>query len=328
VLHREGQHEHEMQNLEDRWEAMVSRLGSESFPDFLRVHWNSRRPLVRQTELFKVIRRNVRNREEAFALLRDMDADVDPYLGLRDPESSNWHPSLKDLARVLKMFTVRQPYSFLLACYRTFSLAEFEDIFRAIVVISFRYNVVVGGATQEQERAYSAAANKLIRGEATSKAQAISLLSSIYPEDNRFKAAFADKIIRTTDARNNRVVRYILCRLEKHLTTTDLDFTGETFGVEHVLPQSPHDGWSQFTDEQVEAFTYRLGNMTLLSTNQNRDLGNLSYSEKRAVYSASTFAVTRHLGENYSDWGPEQIAAHQTWMANQATAIWRIAQFG
>ena len=47
VLHRNGEHAHEMKALEDRWEAMVSRLGSESFPDFLRIHWISRKTSVR-----------------------------------------------------------------------------------------------------------------------------------------------------------------------------------------------------------------------------------------------------------------------------------------
>lgn len=55
VLHRDGHHEHEMKTLETRWEAMVGRLGSESFPDFLRIHWNSRHSFVRQTELLKLL---------------------------------------------------------------------------------------------------------------------------------------------------------------------------------------------------------------------------------------------------------------------------------
>lgn len=70
VLHRDGQHEHELRTLDDRWERIVGRLGAESFPDFLRVHWISRRSFVRQTELFKVIRGQVAGKAEVFALLR------------------------------------------------------------------------------------------------------------------------------------------------------------------------------------------------------------------------------------------------------------------
>lgn len=79
VLHRDGGHEQEMKNLEDRWEAMVGRLGSESFPDFLRVHWNSRHAFVRQTELFKTIRNRLKDREAVFGLIRTMEEDLDIY---------------------------------------------------------------------------------------------------------------------------------------------------------------------------------------------------------------------------------------------------------
>lgn len=52
VLNKANQHAHEMQALEDRWESMVSRLGAESFPDFLRTHWISRKTFVRQSDIF------------------------------------------------------------------------------------------------------------------------------------------------------------------------------------------------------------------------------------------------------------------------------------
>ena len=52
LLHREGQHEAELRSLDHRWERIVGRLGAESFPDFLRSHWISRRTFVRQSDLF------------------------------------------------------------------------------------------------------------------------------------------------------------------------------------------------------------------------------------------------------------------------------------
>ena len=56
VFSRGNPHESEISNLEDRWEGIVGLLGSESFPEFLRVFWNSRNRLVRKADLFKVIR--------------------------------------------------------------------------------------------------------------------------------------------------------------------------------------------------------------------------------------------------------------------------------
>jgi hypothetical protein len=50
------------------------------------------------------------------------------------------------------------------------------------------------------------------------------------------------------------------------------------------------------------------------------------YAAKRAVFEQSGFAITRKLATDHAEWTPERIAAHQNWMAAQATAIWRIAQ--
>ena len=41
-------HESELKALEEPWEHIVGMLGSESFPEFLRVYWNSRHTLCPQ----------------------------------------------------------------------------------------------------------------------------------------------------------------------------------------------------------------------------------------------------------------------------------------
>ena len=66
-------HETKMQVLEDRWERIVGVLGRESFPEFLRFYWNSHHKLIRKTDLFNAVRRNVTTRQEAFSLIRDFD---------------------------------------------------------------------------------------------------------------------------------------------------------------------------------------------------------------------------------------------------------------
>lgn len=324
VLHREGQHEHEMKSLETRWESMVGQLGSESFPDFLRIHWNSRFSFVRQTELFKTIRNRISSRDAVFDLIRNMEEDVDTYMALTQPDASTWPPVHKDFARDLRMFSVRQPFPLLLAARRQFSDCDFESILRACAMISFRYNVIGGQPTNEQERVYNAVAEKLSRRQITDPAAVVRSLSNVYPGDDAFKSAFCEKSLRTTQSRNKRVVRYILCALEKRLGGADLDFDSDSFNIEHILPGNPEQGWEAFPEDDVDALVYRLGNMTLMARGANRDVGNLPYITKRQSYAQSAYAITRKVSEDNADWTPERISARQNWMANQATAIWRI----
>ncbi|MCP5267793.1 MAG: DUF262 domain-containing protein [Zoogloeaceae bacterium] len=326
VLDRGGETDHELRNLEDRWEAIVGRLQSENFPDFLRVHWNSRRSFARQADLFKTIRTQVSTAEAVFQLLRNMEEDLDTYLALSSPEPSDWPLEDKQLAGVLKTFRVRQPFPLLLAAKRIFDAPDFTGLLRATVVISMRFNVIGSYSTAEQERKYNEVAERVARNELKNLGQALQSLRSIYPDDAAFRTAFAEKAIRTTDSRNNRVVRLILCALEKHLSGQAHDFASDAFNIEHVLPQNAPDGWGGIGNDDAEALVYRLGNMTLLQAGANRDLGNLDYAQKRTTYQQSGFAITKKLGDDHAEWTPERIAAQQNWMAAQATAIWRIAQ--
>lgn len=108
VLDRRRETDHELRVLEERWEAIVGRLQSENFPDFLRVHWNSRRSFARQADLFKTIRAQIQTPEAVFRLLREMEEDLDTYLALSSPEPSDWPQDDKLLAGSLKTFRVRQ----------------------------------------------------------------------------------------------------------------------------------------------------------------------------------------------------------------------------
>lgn len=326
VLHKQNEHLNEMKALEDRWESMVSRLGSESFPDFLRSHWNSRKNFARQSDLFKTIRGKVTDRAAVFELLRDMEEDMDTYLALTNPEASHWNAALKSYAQQLRMFRVRQPFSLIMAAHRALPEAHFATVLRACTMIAFRYNVIGNLPTNEQERTYYAAAQKLNQGVSSSSIQVLESLQEIYPKDDAFKAIFSEKNIRTTDSRNNRVVRYILCELERQHSGQDNDFESDTFNVEHVLPQNPETGWEQFTDEDVETMVYRIGNMALLAKGANKDIGNAAYTIKRPILQASGFGLTQKLGEENADWTPDRIAARQKLLAKLATAVWRIDQ--
>ncbi len=328
VVHGAGGHEHEMRTLEERWETIVGKLGSESVPDFLRVYWNSLNPLTRHSDLFKAIRGSVIDKAGVFTLLRNMDRDVDIYAALGDADDAMWTAEQKKHVAELAMYNVRQPYALLLAARRELADAEFTRVLRACAIMSFRYNVIGNLATNEQERVYNAVAEKIARKELASTADILKALRPVYPSDEQFRAAFTEKQIRTTTARNRQVVRYIMFEIERQVSNRAFDYTSDKYNIEHVLPEHPGDNWTTFTDDQADRCVFRIGNLTPLATGQNRDLGNVAYMEKKPVYEQSEFEITRRIASENADWTPDQIAARQRWLANQATAIWRISEKG
>ncbi|MBK8625084.1 MAG: DUF262 domain-containing protein [Saprospiraceae bacterium] len=326
VVHDQNQDEHELSNLETRWEELVGKLGSESFPDFLRAHWNSRNKFLRHSELFKRIRDRIRNREEVFALLRDMMTDVDTYVALSKPEDELWTPEQRKYIGELRMFNVRQVYPLLLtACRKFTNPKELRDILRAISIISFRYNVISNNPANEQERVYNTVAERLATENMTFR-DVLNELRPIYIRDKDFIYAFSNKILKTTQSRNKRVVRYILFAIEQHITTISHDFDSDRYNLEHIMPENLSEAWDHITDMDHEQFVYRLGNMTIMSTAQNRNLGNAGFDVKRETFLNSEFQLTQRVAAENAEWNPSRIEHHQSWMATQATAIWRVAQ--
>ena len=328
VVSRGGTHDAEIRTLEDRWEDIVGLLGSESFPEFLRVFWNSRHRLVRKANLFKTIRDAIGDKAGAFELIRDLDRQARVYAELRSPETGSWTPHERDSLTQLQMFNVRQPLSVLLAVFDRFAEADregFGRFLRAIATVSFRYNVICGRKSNEQEAMYNRIAREVSEGRVVGVATAIAALRPVYPQDAEFRAAFAEKTLRTTSSRNRKLARFILFKLEEKLSGNSFELESARYDIEHVLPENPDDDWGQFDEQQRDASTHRLGNMTLLESARNRELGNKGFADKRRVFGESEFAITQRLAQEFDAWTMDRIRSRQGWMAKQATSIWQVA---
>jgi hypothetical protein len=325
ILDREGEATDEMKALQQRWEDLVGRLGSERFPEFLRVHWLSRGKFVRHTDLFKAVRRDVANREAVFELLRKLDDDLDSYLALTtQPEASTFNAKMQSLVRDLRLFGVKQPLPLLMAALRSFSAAEFESLLRACVVLSFRYNVIGGLSPGEQEPVFADVARQIAEGHFTTSSAAIELLGRLYPSDESFIEAFNDKVF---SKGKTKLIKYILVELEQQESLVPIDADDDSISIEHVLPQSPGPGWERFDSDALESMTWLVGNMVLLRRNQNSALGSTTWAQKRPVLEQSEFALTRKLAAENSEWTPARVQGRQRALAKLATARWRISQF-
>ena len=163
------------------------------------------------------------------------------YAALRSPEDVSWSKAERDSLSQLQMFNVRQPLALLLAAFERMSDEDrpgFGRLLRAIAVVSFRYNVICGRQSNEQEREYNRVAVRSVSPAARRSRGHDQGAAAVYPEDDEFRAAFADKELRTTSSRNKKVARFILFRLERQLSDKDFDFESSKYDIEHVLPET------------------------------------------------------------------------------------------
>ena len=307
--------------LEDKWSALTKNIQAEKLPNFIRYYWNSKNKTVRSNDLFKAIREKIKTDTEVFALLNEMLGYSDVYMALRNADDELWqgNRTISNNIELLNLFNLKQPYSLLMAAYKSLDSNLFERLLNDIIVIGFRYSVICGKNPNDIERVYNNIAIRVTQEKVYDR----TLLKEIYVDDNEFLPLFNHKTI-VENTRNNKVIRYILGKIERFKGgSRDVYFSSETDTIEHILPQNPGEEWGE-DNYDFDALIYRLGNLCLLEKNYNRDLENKTYQQKAEVYKHSAFETTKSIPDEYSVWNSESINRRQQQMGNCAKSIWKI----
>ncbi len=66
--------------------------------------------------------------------------------------------------------------------------------------------------------------------------------------------------------------------------------------------------------------------MTMLEAGKNRDIGNVSFVDKKTRSAGEHVYLDKKIAEDNANWTPERIESRQRALANIAASVWRIAQ--
>ena len=327
-------HNEQIKNLEDKWSNITGQLGRQKFSSFIRADWNSRHDFSRENELFKKIKGHLNSAGRAKDYLDHLQKNSEIYAAFQSGEDEFWKlakegvynkEGLKHSLTLLSLFNIVAPHSVLISAFHRFSPPDFERFLYYIETLSVRYNIICQKSTGPQERVYSEAA-KIISSSSpeaiSSKVVAGKILKKIYPSDEEFVNAFKVKTFKTRQT--EKKARYFLYRIERHLKKAESLPSYENVSLEHIAPQNPSAKWNleEFEEEGgLEDWTGRIGNMTLLSIRQNKELGNEGFDKKTEVFQKSPFQITRKCLE-YKQWNKNAIRSRQEWLADFAKKAW------
>jgi uncharacterized protein with ParB-like and HNH nuclease domain len=106
-----------------------------------------------------------------------------------------------------------------------------------------------------------------------------------------------------------KYARYLLLKVDMLSNSVDSPYIYPSMiTIEHILPQNPSDNsqWKKdFSDEQREEWTDKIGNLTLLSRRKNTSQGNLDYEKKVEKYfknNIETFPSIIKLFQENKEW--------------------------
>lgn len=312
------------EHFNEDWSEVVNQLGETNFTSFLRSRYGMTARLPHKKDLYRVLKKEIKTPRKVVQYLAGIKDHALVYAALQNPDSSFWgkykdgecKACTSDLV-MLKLFNIKTPLSLLMAAYEKLPPADFNKMVRWIAVVSIRYNVICSKLANEQEDTYNAIAKQIMKGVELRRLKAE--LKPVYPQDEEFVSAFSNKSM--PGRRSSKRIVYLLKTIEERISKQP---PPSRLTLEHVLPYNPEDPWQESFGRDVysEAID-RLGNVALLPENQNRDLEQKPFAQKRMLLKQSGFKINHAIAE-HNEWNMEVLNHYQKWLSKQAQATWRI----
>jgi len=315
----------ELKRLEDQWDFIVKQLGTIDFTKFVTAHWNSYHPNSSRGQLFKRIKAEISDRDDAFSYLKNMQNSVGIYAALHNADDEFWiaedYKSARKSIRLLNLFNIKQPFSMLITAYKKLTADKFCRLIKSIETVSIRYNIIGSRQANIQDKIYNNIALRVHTGELSNVNSINNALRSTYPNDEDFKEDFRLKSMRTLQS--PKKARYLLGEIEIAVDSTNaIDFSLLT--LEHILPESPNGEWIEyFGKDDYNEHIDRLGNMTLVFKELNNELNRKSFDVKKKILEPSNLKITDRI-QDYKNWNSDSVNDRQNWMASFALQRWKI----
>ncbi len=312
--------------LEERWAKIVDMIGLKTFPNFLRYYLNSQIKLVRKEQLFKTIKSRVKTSPEVFNLLDKLEEKANLFNALKNPYDEFWDESpkkveIKKSLEELQLYGVSQPIPLLFSAFEILPNL-FHKVLNYVSVISFRYNIIGSKNPNELERVYNSVAVRIFNKELIELNIIKDELSKVYLSDEDFVNIFSTKEFHSSGS-NKKIIKYILTKIENHLSGSDNDYNDSNFTIEHILPENFSEEWNKNFNNEAHKYIYRIGNYTLLEGKLNRLCSDKYFAEKKKIYISSNHYLTKTCLQK-DEWIPKSLHDHQKFLAKQAAAIWKI----
>ena len=276
-------------------------------------------------EVFEKIKNKISGRGPTISFLQKVAEHASDYVALLTQDHQKWNDYPDGIRKSVDTMNLLQPVParpLMLSIAYKFIPKEAEKAFRLFVRWTVRLLIVGGGRSGAVEESYAACAVKVVEGKITTAKEIFTEMKRIIPNDAVFEEEFAKARVSKTF-----LARYYLRALELYKKRQpDPEWVpneSTVINLEHVLPQNPGVGWSNIDVDTADAYYKRLGNMALMQATKNSIIGNSKFSDKQAALKASTYFLTKEIGEE-SSWTQSEIDGRQKRLAQLAVKTWPI----
>jgi hypothetical protein len=290
---------------------------------FLLHQWLSQHSYVSEAKLFRAIRSEIKNKQQAKGYLSTLKADARLYLTISEPTAPlrAWkkeEAAVRESLEALAMFGVTQPLPMLLSLMRAYErkeikLAALKQAVQAIEDFHFAFTAVAsqpssGGISSMyalHARQLAAAENPNVRSREIKAL--IEKLREKRPSRELFVAGFQDLRASELFSQQRRLVTYILRRF--HSERVGPPPSPDVMTIEHIANQS------KAKDPGLVAM---VGNLLYVDLDLNEKLGSKGFAAKRGILRGASGIWVDDFILGGDDWGTSEIEERTIEIAEQA----------
>lgn len=317
--------------VQSRWSYMRGALESLDEEDitinFLRHALILMRGYTSAPGVFDAVQEIAKAEQSTVTFAGHLETLANVYVATFNPEHERWNDypkSARSAIEVFNLFNIKPMRALLLAIASQMEKKDAAESYSFLVSLGVRLLIAATIRSGSVETPLSTAARDVFAGTITTAAELKDQLRSLTPSDHQFQEAF--ERARVTSAKFGRY----------YLRSMEMTAKGESepwfvpeddrsvINLEHVLPLKPEANWPSFTEDDVNQYSKRLGNMVLLRASDNSHVRSDPFDSKRPTYAASPYVLTSQVA-GVDAWTPTAIADRQRELATLAVKTWPTA---
>lgn len=306
------------------WNKMLTSLDKADPTKFIRSFWNSEHQLTREKELYRDITREVTNPLLSNNLLKGLSDLAPIYHDLVNPDECSFFTDDKVISRlkILKILKASTFYPIVFSMMNrkeTFDNNDFIKVLDKIIDYIFRNFTIGGNVANSAEVVFINLANDIHVLKVNTSDEICKTMSEKIISDQEFETLFT---VWEGTKSTKETVRYILRKIyHQNKNNAEINIDNNDVHIEHIMPED-RTNWQNISEEDHDAYLWRLGNLTLLSRTLNISVSNNAFINKKQKYIDSKIEENIEIAQK-NDWSISEIENRQRDLSKIALKLWK-----
>lgn len=305
----------------DSWKTILqntSGLTKDNEKDrFLNNSFASRYRKVSDSKIYKEIVKQFKSgNTNAKRFISELKEDSKIYKTIIKPEPSDFSKTDYDIYEsinaIISVFKIEVANAFLLSLIREYKKNNISKKITILALNSIEHfhfinNAICSKRSSGYDMLYAKYAQKLFLQKTKQEKhkvikELVEGLLKRMPDEVDYNASFDKRVYYMSEkTKQKSLVQYILSRMERRENKNAILID---ISIEHIYPEKPDENWYTLSDSNN---LMRIGNLALLDSGLNSEIGNKSYSlKKESILKKSKIITTKKVFEN-AQWEEKDI---------------------